>query len=111
MNTEIRITFPDVTESDANKLALQLKQYLLSSELIESKIVNESIDTMDFGSTLAIVLGSGSLISIAKGISNWLSLKQNKKITIKWSHGQIIGERLTSKDVEKIVDRFSENLE
>jgi hypothetical protein len=103
MNQEINITIDNASPAEAAQLILDLQAYLLSVEDVSSVITKENDDTQDFGATLVILLGSTSITALISGLSNWLVKKQERKLTIK-SDGEIIGENLSSGDIERILE-------
>jgi len=108
MDTTIMLEFPGASVAEANQLALDLQDHLIANATSEVEVVKESNDTMDFGATLAIILGASSTIAIAKGIANWLMKQQDRKVTIKSATGEIIGENLSSKDIAIIFDKVKQ---
>ena len=106
METKLLINFPGETASVANQSALNLQDYLLTVASERSEVIKDSDETMDFGATLAIILGTGSLIEISKGISNWMQKQPNKRINIKTSNGEILGENLSSSDIAAILQHI-----
>jgi hypothetical protein len=67
------VSFPGVSEAEANKLAGSLKPALREahrSVSVESRRTNS--ESQDGGATLAIILGSAAVSAIAKGIADWL---------------------------------------
>jgi len=109
MESEILLEFDNTNTSEANKLALDLQGYLLKTAMFESAVKKTDNDTMDFGATLVLVLGTTSALAIAKGIADWLRRKQGKRITVKTANGKIIGTNLSSDDIETIFDKISIN--
>lgn len=97
------IIFEGASIAEANKLAIELSDYLSTTANIQAIITKESEDTQDIGTIISIVLGSTSLVALAKGLSDWLIKKQSRKLTIK-KNGDIIGENLSSRDIKSILD-------
>ncbi|WP_143822159.1 hypothetical protein [Mucilaginibacter pedocola] len=97
------IIFQDATTAEANKLATELQYFLDQTVNIKSTITKERIDTQDAGTILIAALGTSAVTTLIKGLMNWLLKTQSRKITIK-KNGEIIGENLTSKDIERILD-------
>lgn len=96
------IIFEEVSVAEANKLAIELRDYLYNTTDIDTKIEKEYCNTQDMGTVLSVVLSSASIVALAKGLSAWLVKKQSRKLTIK-KNGDIIGENLGSDDIEKIL--------
>jgi len=105
MEKTFEIQFSDASTAEANQLAQELKAYLVTYENIDGEIKKENDQTQDVGTILQIVLGSAAFIAFIKGLSNWLLKKQSRKITIR-KNGDVIGENLSSGDLEKILDKF-----
>ena len=104
MNTNITLDFPEVAPAEATQLAEDLREYLLRTNNIEGNVVKERSDTQDAGSILTIILGAGSTLAIAKGIGYWIKMQAGKKVRIKET-GEIIGENLSTKDIELILQK------
>jgi hypothetical protein len=108
METKILIDFQDTDPAEANRLALDLKNYLLRNAEVETDIIKKSTDTMDFGATLVILLGTSSIVALAKGIANWLEKHHSKKLTFKTANEEIIGENLSSADIKDILEKIKQ---
>lgn len=108
METQLLIDFKNASASEANQLALDLKSYLDRQSLGDTRVIKTRDDTMDFGGTLSVLLGTSSIVSIAQGISHWLMKHQDRKLTIKTAAGEIIGENLSSRDVEAILKTLNQ---
>ena len=105
MHGNYTISFDDVSIGDGNKLATELKNYLVSMADINAIITQENPNTQDIGSVLTIILGSTAIKTLVTGLSNWLLKTQSRKITIK-KDGTIIGENLSSGDVKRILEHI-----
>ena len=110
MSRDTLIQFPGISVSEANQLAADLQDYLhrnaLESEA-QVQIIKEQGNTMDFGATLAITLGTGSVIALARGIANWLQRQQGRSITIRNGDKEINGSNLSSKDIANILEKVN----
>ena len=62
-------------------------------------------DTMDFGATLVIVLGTASVTALAKGVAAWLARHSGARIEIN-ADGTVIASNLDSGDATKIAEAF-----
>jgi hypothetical protein len=69
MNTTVKIAFPDLDDADANEqaesLLSELKQdpkLLGKLERTETAVLRTDREAMDFGATLAVVLGTPAVI-------------------------------------------------
>lgn len=75
----VTLTFPDVPLETGNifadSLADDLKGIHRSVEVMRQK---ERPDTMDFGATLVLVLGTAAVTEIAKGIGQWIARHKTK---------------------------------
>jgi hypothetical protein len=76
---QIIITFPDVTLDTANIYAASLSDELRDTDpSIRVDTLKQRPDTMDFGATLVLVLGTAAATEIAKGISQWIARHRTK---------------------------------
>ena len=107
MDKTLVISFDETTEAEANILAQSLQQFLEFTESQSCQLVKEDPDTMDQGTLLMLVLQTGAVLSIARGISVWLRKNQDKKITIKTQDGEIDASGLSSDDIKGILDKIN----
>ncbi len=76
---EIILTFPDVSLGDANIYAASLSDELMDLDRsIQVERPKRESDTMDFGATLVLVLGTAAVTEVAKGISQWIGRHKTK---------------------------------
>jgi hypothetical protein len=83
--TSIEIRFPGVTPDAANQLAESLADELQREVRVEGAPVKPEVrrtdrTAMDFGTTLAIVLGTPAVIILARAVRDWA--KRNDRGTI-----------------------------
>jgi hypothetical protein len=75
----IILTFPDVSLDTANIYAASLSDELKDvDQSIQVERLKQRPDTMDFGATLVLVLGTAAATEIAKGISQWIGRYKTK---------------------------------
>jgi|SRR5579859_6716425 len=99
------VTFENGSVADANRWASELKESILDiASDIEVEQKRDNPYSQDLGATLSLVLGTPAVIAVAKALGNWLTLHRQAGITIKTSHGEVIGTNLTSKDVMKLAE-------
>jgi hypothetical protein len=103
---QLRITFDTDDLNEANVLAEEMKDSLMQECQIESIRQNKDENTQDLGSIIIILLGAKPIIEIAQGISVILQRMHSKTITIYDENEKIVGENLSSKDIEKILETF-----
>jgi Effector Associated Constant Component 1 len=83
MDVSTIISFPGVSDAEANKLAGSLS--LVLRETDQSVSVGQrraNPESQDFGATLAIILGTPALVAVAKGIATWLARNSGTNIEI-----------------------------
>jgi len=107
---KILLSFDNVPVAEANRLASDLQDYLVSKVDTQIEITKDKNNTMDFGATLAILLGTGSAVSIAKGIAYWIKKRSEVSITIKTDKGEVIATNLTSKDIPTVLENSLKTL-
>jgi len=99
------IAFENGSVADANRWASELKERILDATSEASVEQQRDIPySQDLGTTLSLVLGAPAILAVAKALGNWLILHRQVGITIKTSHGEIIGTNLTSKDALKLAE-------
>jgi hypothetical protein len=101
------ITFPGASTAEANRYAADLKIALreIDQELTVKQQPDRE-DTQDFGTTLAIILGTASVTALAKGVATWLARHSGAKIQIN-ADGSVIATGLDSRDAARIAEAFS----
>lgn len=72
--TPFIINFPDASLAEANKYSSELAVFLraLDPNLSVEQCRDRS-DTQDFGATIAVILGTASVTTLANGIATWLA--------------------------------------
>jgi hypothetical protein len=105
MTEPVEITFVDVTEAEGNKLAGSL---LSSLREIDRNISVErhktKSESQDYGSILALVLGSAAVGSVAKGIAQWIARHAGTTIRIRSADGTSVDiKNATGQDTAEIV--------
>lgn len=102
------IRFPEAESNKANQYARSLADSLRDS-LAPGEEVTVSRDTsesMDFGATLVLVLGSTAVTAIAEGVKIWLKRNSGAQIDV-LKDGTVVGRNLESKDAAEIAKAFS----
>lgn len=88
----LRIRFPGMETGDAGNAARSLQEEIEDGlPAADVSIHKDDTDTMDFGATLVVVLGTPAVITLAKGIAKWMARERSEveieigseKITIK----------------------------
>jgi hypothetical protein len=105
------ISFGDTSTADGNRLAGSLAETLKHSTpdiIVERR--RERADTQDFGSTLAVIVGTAAFNSMAKGIATWLARNSGAKLEVR-REGKLLvtATHLESSDVARIVSALSRN--
>ncbi len=103
----ILIQFENVTVGEAGVHATHLRDVLRDfqhdddgQELESVDLRKDSQETMDFGTTLVLVLGAPAMVVTARGIANYLT-RAGVKVKIK--NGEIETVGVDGKDVAQIV--------
>src|SRR5271170_5128268 len=79
---EFMLDFPDVSVADANRYCEDLRTQLLDAdETIRVERMRRDETTMDFGATLAVVLGAPATVALAKALISWT--KRNNAANLK----------------------------
>lgn len=104
------ISFGDISTAKANRLAGSLAEALKNTTpdvVVERR--RERSDTQDFGSTLAVIVGTAAFNSIAKGISSWLTRNSGAKLEVR-RDGKLLltATHVDSTDVSHIVSALSQ---
>ncbi|MEJ2337241.1 MAG: hypothetical protein P8Y26_16640 [Gemmatimonadales bacterium] len=85
------IRFDNMSPADANRAAAELRKQLRSSMGSQVSIdrVKENEETQDFGSTLAVVLGTPFALALAKGVRDYIA-KRGCRIVLETPEGRLI---------------------
>ena len=106
----VRIAFPDETRKTAGLLIEDLedeikKEVKADTQPVKTEIRREDPEAQDFGTTLAVVLGTPAVIVLAKAIRDWAKRKDQASIEI---NGARI-KNVSSADVADIVAAIQGN--
>jgi Effector Associated Constant Component 1 len=73
----VKVRFLDMEIGDAGNAARTLREQI-EDEVpdVDVSIQKDNPDTMDFGATLAVVLGTPTVIALATGIAKWMALER-----------------------------------
>jgi hypothetical protein len=97
MPTELIVRFPEVSFAEANVSASSLRDHLMMVDPdVEITQRRDSQDTMDLGTTLALVFGAPAVVVLAKGVADWLRRYRGAKVTILRADGSIVLENVTA---------------
>lgn|SRR5262245_16719873 len=70
----ITLSFPDVTLDVGNQCAASLANQLKDvHKSVQVERQRKRADTMDFGATLVLLLGTAAVTEIAKGVAQWIA--------------------------------------
>lgn len=103
------MSFADASTAEGNRLAGSLADALKhTSPHIVVERQREIADTQDFGSTLAVIVGTAAFNSMAKGIAAWLARNSGAKLEVR-REGKLLltATHLDSSDVARIVTALS----
>lgn len=101
------IKFDGVPNAEANRFASELRNALLDATTdIRVDQTRDDLSTQDFGSVLILILGTSSVTSVAKALSNWLQLRSSASLTIETGEKKIIATNITSKDAARLTELF-----
>lgn len=100
------IRFDGMSSADANRAAVELRKQLRSKMGSEVTIdqVKENEETQDFGTTLAVVLGTPFAVALAKGVRDYIA-KRGCRIVLETPQGKLIatGDGVKNIDVASTV--------
>jgi len=100
------VSFVGASAADGNRFAGSLSDALRDLDsTIQVERVRERDNTQDFGASLAVILGTASAITLAKGIASWLAHNSGATIEIR-REGQVVmrASHLDSRDVPKLAE-------
>jgi hypothetical protein len=103
------ITFADASTAEGNRLASSLAEALrdLDPGIIVAR-ERQRPDTQDFAASLAVILGTAAVNTVAKGLAAWLARNSGARIEIRRKGGVVLSaSHLDSKGVSQIVKALS----
>ncbi len=109
MDQPIRFTirFDGLEAADAGRAAESLRRSLLEVDpTIEARRARTDEEAMDFGASLAVILATPAVITLAKGISNWLSRTHTSKLTVIGPDGKIVVENISATDAANLAEKL-----
>jgi|SRR5271163_2322290 len=102
------ITLSGLSESEQEKAAADLARTIKrSDQSADVEIREETRPAMDFGASLAVVLGSGAAVAVAQGIRAWMGRWQNASITMSDNHRKVQIERVSREDIIRAIESFT----
>ena len=91
--TSLVFSFGNSTTAEGNRFAGSLADTLRALDpSIQVQRVRERAETQDFGASLAVILGTTAVATLAKGIASWLARNSGAKIEIH-REGQVRHDR------------------
>jgi Effector Associated Constant Component 1 len=108
MPTEHRLTlsFEGADVAEANRFAAELAERLRDADtLIDVRETRADPNAQDFGATLVLLLAAPAVVALAKGVSAWLAMRPNAKVTLKRKDGTVIASGLTSADARAVIEQ------
>lgn len=84
------IDFEGTYPAEASRLAEDLASYIKSSiPDVTVNIEGSSDDAMDFGATVAIMLGTPAIVILARGMADWIRRQGDPSLIIKTTKGSV----------------------
>ena len=108
----ILLAFEDSSYADANLLAADLEE-VINREMTRvrsparAEIRRTRPEAQDFGTIVAIILGSGAVVELAKALHAWLCRSNRGRVVLRTETGELLATGLESKDVPAIVAALS----
>ncbi len=104
------ITFDNISPADANQYAEELRGFVLDA-VPDADVQRKRSDprTQDWGTILEIVLGSASVVALAKAVGNWLLRRQSASLTFKRPEGDVIVRNVNNRTVVKLTELLLKN--
>jgi hypothetical protein len=106
---QLTIRFEGLSLAEAGAHARKLQQELADlqhdeeGQDVESvKVVKDSQETMDFGTTLVLILGTPAVIAVARGVANYLD-RSRTSVTIE-RNGKVVMKNVRGQDIAKIIE-------
>lgn len=85
-----QIDFEGLEPADATRLADDLARFIKTTiPDVTAEVEGHSADTMDFGATVAVVLGTPAVVILAKGMADWLRRQGDPALVITTKKGSV----------------------
>jgi hypothetical protein len=114
MLQEFVIRLEGLETANANVMTSRLRQELLDlgEPKLDAKLRKESRETMDAGSTIALILAAPSAVAVARGIAQWIAREGERagKLVIETPAGKVVatGHAAKNIDVAKAVSALTQ---
>jgi hypothetical protein len=104
------VRFDRATAADANRYADDLRQNLLR-QLPDADVQRDRRDqeSQDFGSSLVIILGTPTVVALARALHAWLTRNNAASLRIETKEGTLVAANLNSADAAAIAKAFQEH--
>ena len=102
----IVISFGDATTAEGNRFAATFTETLRDIDpSIRVVRIKEKAETQDFGTSLAVILGTAAVSTLAKGIASWLARNSGARIEFR-REGKVVmtASHLDSADIPKLAE-------
>ena len=101
------IRFDDVSSRTANDASRTLGDVLRVVEGVNVERAKDSDDSLDFGGTLILVLGTPAVVAVARAIAGWATRRNMATISVLDRDGQLVARNVDSKDAAAIIEAFT----
>jgi hypothetical protein len=109
MASRFEIAIKGATPAESQRLAQELAASLrLTDASVKVDRQKESVETLDLGATIAIVVGSAAATAVANGIRIWLTRRQDAEISIS-KDGHVKAKGITSADAVRLAEIMSDS--
>lgn len=110
MSSEVQIHFAGATAAEANMLASSLADAISDTDpAVEIHPVRTRADSQDFGTALALVLGTAAAEAVARGISAWIARNSGAKIEFRKDGKTVLtATNINSADASRILQAIRE---
>jgi hypothetical protein len=103
---QVTLSFEGADLAEANRFAAELAERLRDADApIDVRETRADPNAQDFGATLVLLLAAPAVVAFAKGVSAWLAMRPNAKVTLKGKDGTVIASGLTSADARAVIEQ------
>lgn len=93
METELILSFDTESTADGNIDVEDLQRHLeLVAPAVRTEQCRSDADAQDLGATLVLILGTPAIIAFAKGVADWLRMREKTSLVIRDRKGNTIVE-------------------
>jgi hypothetical protein len=106
MTEDVVVRFENLPSKAANEAARTLANALRSVDGVTVERARENEESLDFGATLVLALGTPAVVALANAIAKWANRTNQGSIT--FERGRTVVRNIDSKDAAAIIEALKQ---